>query len=114
MSEFSNILSQFIHEKSIKVYPLSKYCNFDRATMYKIINGKRNPPSQDIIDKMSDFMKLTPTEYEQFKEVMKFPELDQIIIIEEKVQKIFSCIFRISFLSVSALFLPQIPASKAN
>lgn len=68
MSEFSNILSQFIHEKNIKVYPLSKYCNFDRTTMYKIINGKRNPPSQDIIDKMSDFMKLTPTEYEQFKE----------------------------------------------
>lgn len=50
MSEFSNILSQFIHEKNIKVYPLSKYCDFDRATMYKIINGKRNPPSRDIVN----------------------------------------------------------------
>ena len=68
MSEFSNMLSQFIHEKNIKVYPLSKYCDFDRATMYKIINGKRNPPSRDIIEKMAYFMKLTPTEYEQFKE----------------------------------------------
>lgn len=68
MSEFSNILSQFIHEKNIKVYPLSKYCDFDRATMYKIINGKRNPPSRDIFEKMAYFMQLTPTEYDQFKE----------------------------------------------
>ena len=91
MSEFSNILSQFIHEKNIKVYPLSKYCDFDRATMYKIINGKRNPPSRDIIEKMSDFMRLTPT---------------------EDVQKIFSCIFRINFLFIPAP--PLIPISKMN
>lgn len=75
MSEFLNILSQFIHEKNIKVYPLSKYCDFDRATMYKIINGKRNPPSWDIIEKMSDFMRLTPTEYEQFKEAYKISKV---------------------------------------
>lgn len=75
MSEFSNILSQFIHEKNIKVYPLSKYCDFDRATMYKIINGKRNPPSRDIIEKMSDFMRLTPTEDEQFKEAYEISRI---------------------------------------
>lgn len=68
MSEFSNILSQFIHTKNIKVYPLSKYCDFDRSTIYKIINGKRKPPSPDVIDKMAEFMHLTPTEYDQFKE----------------------------------------------
>ncbi len=68
MSEFSNILSQFIHTKNIKVYPLSKYCDFDRSTIYKIINGKRKPPSPDVIDKMAEFMHLTPTEYAQFKE----------------------------------------------
>lgn len=39
---------------------------------------------------------------------MKFPELEPIIIIEEKVQKIFSCIFRINFLSAPALPLPRI------
>ena len=63
MSEFSNTLSQFIHEKNIKVYSLIKYCNFDRSTMYKIINGKRNPPTKETIDKMAEFMHLTPAEY---------------------------------------------------
>lgn len=61
--------------KNIKVYPLSKYCDFDRATMYKIINGKRNPPSRDIIEKMSDFMRLTPTEDEQFKEAYEISRI---------------------------------------
>ncbi len=72
MSEFSNILSQFIHTKNIKVYPLSKYCDFDRSTIYKIINGKRKPPSPDVIDKMAEFMHLTPTEYDQFKEASQY------------------------------------------
>ena len=68
MSEFSNTLSQFIHEKNIKVYSLIKYCNFDRSTMYKIINGKRNPPSKETLDKMAEFMHLTPAEYSRFVE----------------------------------------------
>ena len=68
MSEFSNTLSQFIHEKNIKVYSLIKYCNFDRSTMYKIINGKRNPPSKETLDKMAEFMHLTPAEYSRFME----------------------------------------------
>ena len=86
MSEFSNILSQFIHTKNIKVYPLSKYCDFDRSTIYKIINGKRKPPSPDVIDKMAEFMHLTPTEYDQFKEAYRSPSLAQIIITEEKIE----------------------------
>ena len=43
--------------------------------MYKIINGKRNPPSRDIIEKMSDFMRLTPTEDEQFKEAYEISRI---------------------------------------
>ncbi|MDC7289628.1 helix-turn-helix transcriptional regulator [Blautia schinkii] len=68
MTEFSNVLSQFIKEKNIKVYSLVKYCNLDRSTMYKLINGKRNPPTKDIFEKIAEFMHLTPTEYKRFKE----------------------------------------------
>ena len=42
MSEFSDLLSSYIDEKEIKVYSLLEYCNIDRSTMYKIINGKRS------------------------------------------------------------------------
>lgn len=44
-----------------------RYCDIDRSTMYKIINGKRNPPTPAIVDKMAEFMHLTPLEYEQFQ-----------------------------------------------
>lgn len=67
MSEFSDLLSQFIREKDIKVYSMVRYCNMDRSTMYKIINGKRNPPSKKIVDKIAEFMHLTPPEYEKFQ-----------------------------------------------
>lgn len=67
MSEFSDLLSQFIHDKNIKVYSMVRYCNMDRSTMYKIINGKRNPPSPRIVDKIAEFMHLTPPEYEKFQ-----------------------------------------------
>ncbi len=67
MSEFSDLLTQFIHDKNIKVYSMVRYCGIDRSTMYKIINGKRNPPSPALVDKIAEFMHLTPLEYEQFQ-----------------------------------------------
>ncbi|MDO4273471.1 MAG: helix-turn-helix transcriptional regulator [Eubacteriales bacterium] len=68
MSEFSELLSRLIKAKDIKVYSLVKYCKLDRSTMYKIINGKRNPPSLETVGKMAEFMRLTPSEYKDFRE----------------------------------------------
>lgn len=68
MSEFSDLFSKFINEKNIKVYSLVKYCQLDRSTMYKLISGKRNPPSEEIFQRISDFMHLTPLEYAAFRE----------------------------------------------
>ena len=61
MSAFSDTLSQYISDKNVKVYSMAKYCDTDRSTMYKFISGKRNPPSDEIIKKMAQFMHLTPT-----------------------------------------------------
>ena len=67
MSEFSDLLSSYIDEKEIKVYSLLEYCNLDRSTMYKIINGKRNPTSEAVFQKIAEFLHLTPVEYRKFK-----------------------------------------------
>ena len=53
MSVFSDLLSDYINEKQIKILSLAKYCDMDRSTMYKIMNGKRNPPSQETLKKMA-------------------------------------------------------------
>lgn len=67
MSEFSEAFTELIKEKDIQVYPLVKYCNMDRSTMYKIISGKRKPPSEPIFNKICDFMHLSPLEYDKFQ-----------------------------------------------
>lgn len=68
MSVFSDTLTRYIEHKNIKVFSLAKYCNLDRSTMYKILNGKRNPPSSEVFEKMTQFMHLTPIEYNFLKE----------------------------------------------
>ena len=68
MSAFSDTLSQYISNKNVKVYSIAKYCDTDRSSMYKFISGKRNPPSDEIIKKMGQFMHLTPLEWQKLKE----------------------------------------------
>ena len=65
MSAFSDTLSQYISDKNVKVYSMAKYCGTDRSSMYKFISGKRNPPSDEIIKKMGQFMHLTPLEWQK-------------------------------------------------
>ena len=67
MSAFSDVLTEYIKTKHIKVAPMTKYCGIDRSTMYKLISGKRNPPPKDIFEKMAQFMHLTPAETQRFR-----------------------------------------------
>lgn len=71
MSIFSEMLSKYIREKEIKFFSLVKYCGTDRSTMYKIINGKRNPPTPELFQKITDFLHLTPIEYQRLEDAWK-------------------------------------------
>ena len=51
MSTFSEILNNLKEEKNIKVQPLARYCEVERSTIYKFLNGKRLPGSIDIVKK---------------------------------------------------------------
>lgn len=68
MSIFSALFSRHIREKNIKTSDLAQYCGFDRSNMYKIINGKRNPPSKEVVLKMAKFMQLSLAEEEELTE----------------------------------------------
>ncbi len=68
MSEFSQLLSQHIHNKEIKTYALAQYCGLDRSNMYKVINGKRKPVSKEIVHKICKFMHLSPAEEMEMQE----------------------------------------------
>ncbi len=68
MTLFSTILSEHIKTKNIRIHQLAQYCGVDRSNMYKIINGKRNPGSEELVQKIADFMRLTPTERRELLE----------------------------------------------
>lgn len=59
MSAYSKLLKQYTDEKNIKIAKLTEYCNLDRSTMYKIMNGKRNPPSIETARRIANYMQLS-------------------------------------------------------
>ncbi len=67
MSTFSDVLTEYINTKTSRL-PYDQILGIDRSTMYKLISGKRNPPSKDIFEKMALFMHLTPAETQRFEE----------------------------------------------
>ena len=84
MSIFSDILNELIREKEVKIFSMAKYCGLDRSTMYKIISGKRNPPSPDLFEKMTAFMRLTPSEYQRLAEAWKISRIGPKLTSAEK------------------------------
>ena len=62
MSEFSDLLSLLIKSRDVNVSALTGYCELDRSTMYKLINGKRAPSSREQVQKIAEFINLNPLE----------------------------------------------------
>lgn len=106
MSAFSDMLSNYIEQKNIKVYSLVKYCELDRSTMYKIISGKRNPPSLEVLRKMADFMCLTPSEYQKLRDAWEITRIGPEIYYRRKSVEKFICQFPDQ---LPAEMIPQIP-----
>ena len=65
MSTFSDLFSLFIKSREINVSALTAYCNLDRSTMYKLINGKRTPTSKELVRQIASFMNLNPVETQE-------------------------------------------------
>lgn len=65
MSDFSQLLSDYIRQKNIRIYSLAEYCGIDRSLMYKIVHGKRVPASSQVVDKIAEYLHLTPGEFQE-------------------------------------------------
>ena len=77
MSVFSDMLRNCIHEKDVKVGALAHYCNLERSTIYKFINGKREPMSAELVEQIAYFIKLTPLETHQLRESWKMARMGE-------------------------------------
>ena len=56
---------------------LAHYCNLERSTVYKFINGKREPMSMELVEQIARFIQLTPPETYKFKEAWKMARMGE-------------------------------------
>ncbi len=68
MTPFSSVLEFYMKEKEIKTYAIAQFCGIDRSNMYKLINGKRTPSSDEVVEKIAEYMRLKPTEKNRLRE----------------------------------------------
>ena len=68
MSQFSEVLSAYVRERDVNIYMLAKYCGYDRANMYKVINGKRKISNIDLVKKIAEYMHLSAREEDKLLE----------------------------------------------
>lgn len=93
MSVFSDMLKNYIHEKDVKVAALAHYCQLERSTIYKFINGKREPMSAELVEQIAYFIKLTPLETHQLRESWKMARMGEDAYYIRKSVEHFLCDF---------------------
>lgn len=71
MSLFSDLLGNYIAAKGIKSNEMAQYCGMERSFMYKIIKGTRQASNIDTVLRMADYLRLTPSEKENFIKAYK-------------------------------------------
>ncbi len=75
MSEFSQMISEYMAEKNITVPSLAHYCGMDRSYLYKIIRGKRTPSEKAVVEKIAEYLHMTPKEQSQLKEKWRIAQM---------------------------------------
>lgn len=93
MSIFSDSLKHYIEKNNIRVLPLARYCDIERSTVYKFITGKRLPHSLELVEKMAQFMRLSPLETEKLKNAWKIVSIGPDIYYSRKSVEDFICHF---------------------
>lgn len=93
MSAFSDVLNRFKEEKNIKIQPLARYCEIERSTIYKFINGKRLPGNISVVKKIAQFMQLTPSETHTLTNAWKVSHIGSEAYFSQKSVEDFICQF---------------------
>ena len=93
MSIFSDTLKYYIDETNIRVLPLARYCEMERSTVYKFITGKRLPHSLEVVEKIAQFMRLSPVETDKLKNAWKITSIGPDIYYSRKSVEDFICHF---------------------
>lgn len=86
---------------------LAHYCNLERSTVYKFINGKREPMSMELVEQIARFIQLTPPETYKFKEAWKMARMGENTYYIRKSMERFYPIFPINPLRLHIVLLSR-------
>ena len=56
MVSFSEMLSQLMEERDIRVFDLARYLGADRSSVYKIVRGTRTPSNRKMVERIADYL----------------------------------------------------------
>ena len=62
MSEFSNLLYQYVHDKHINISRLARNCGIQTSTFHQYMNGKRALHKDDELERIMRYLQLSPGE----------------------------------------------------
>ncbi len=89
MSDFSELLKEFLEEKNKNVISMAKYCDTDKSTMYKFLKASRTPASEELVRKMSAYLQLTPNEERKFLEAYQIAVNGKAVYFRRKEVEAF-------------------------
>lgn len=107
MTPFSSVLEFYMREKNIKTYAIAQFCGIDRSNMYKMINGKRNPVSEELVEQIAEYMRLKPMERNHLVEAYQITVMGYDTYHRRKSVEDFLMSFSKHFLEMEEKRLPR-------
>lgn len=84
MTEFSELLAGYVEEREVKVAELAQFCAQDRPTLYKYLNGKRLPANRELVEKIADFLGLSPAKRQELLEIYQIARVGKSTYFRQK------------------------------
>ena len=77
MSQFSELLKEYIKKKDITIKALAEKCGIDRTYLHKILKGERKVPSVDFVENISLQLMLSTEDKSRLMELYNISEMGE-------------------------------------
>lgn len=84
MSIFSQKLKYYIEQKKLTTYNLAKRSGIERSNMYKIVQGTRNPSSEEMVENIAESLGLSPYDRKELLNAYQISRVGENIYFERK------------------------------
>lgn len=84
MSQFSELLREYIKKKEITIKALAEKCGIDRTYLHKILKGERKVPSVDFVENISLQLMLSTEDKSRLMELYNISEMGEDVYNRRK------------------------------